>query len=50
LYIIPKNNIITGGNKRDTKLGGLEEWKHSQEYSEENVREDDEVEEDHHYN
>jgi hypothetical protein len=47
MYLIPKNNIVTGVNKRDTK--GHEEWKHSQEFSEENVREDDEGEEDNHY-
>lgn len=47
MYLIPKNNIVAGVNKRDTK--GHEEWKHSQEFSEENVREDDEVEEENHY-
>ncbi len=47
LFVIPKNNIVT--NKRDTKGRLEEEWKHSHEFSEENVREDDEVE-DHQYN
>ncbi len=41
LFVIPKNNI-----KRDTKNSGMaEEWKHSHEFSEENVREDEDVEE-----